>query len=880
MLSLRIRGCVVLLTLAVGCAAALAEEKNLPPKTSYAWTLDEVMQQIAFAREDSYLQYVVMQLARNANRMNDVAAQFNRPSPNGGEERVDLFGLFSGALAIQESLQMDSMRGQPVGKAAAGGKGQPTKVSDLKGPEVKSHPWSEMLAAQQRRGKKSEATPLALCVPEDQFYLEFRSLTKFLEATESGDLWGTHLVHQATRSSTSQQASERLKRQLAVQTDPLVRPFYDMVVQEVAITGSDLFFREGSDVTLLFQVKQPDVFRLRMDGFLDAAVNSRPDAVRSAGKIDGIDYVSVTTPDRAIHAFSAYPRPGLHVRSNSKPALESVLAAITGKPGAKRLGEATEFQYVRTLMPRGAKEEDGFIYLSDPFIRRLVGPELKLTERRRMLCYNHLRMIGHATMLHRTQFAVQAKSLEELASHGCAPAVFGAEGFACPDGGAYSLSADLATGVCSIHGHADQLVPCREIPVERVTEAEAKEYEDFVAQYSLHWRAYFDPIAMRIQLTPREYRVETIILPLIDNSIYTGMAMSLGGTPEPLDALPIPRRNIFSLALRINKEGLLRRFPIPAVVPPHSQEQKVGHEMVSAFVGRGIGNLVTLNVYDSSPMFDFSFAQFMGDMMGRFRAASSGMNDEIIPISFLIASLNSPVYIAIPVKDAQIVDNFFDELDKELAHLATYIERGWFRMEYDYYKTPLPGKTTPVRCYGLSFGPIKWRVFFARIDQAIYLASKPYILHDLASVAADKTDGGPIAHGMIRIRPDHWKDVLPEYRLGWEENSRIACLKNLGPLSAVARAFGSAASAETIRREADAAYAVHFFCPDGGLYELTSDGKHMACSVHGTSAEPRQPAAPVSESPLGKLLDEFSGATAAITFLEDGLHAVLTIQRK
>ena len=44
---------------------------------------------------------------------------------------------------------------------------------------------------------------------------------------------------------------------------------------------------------------------------------------------------------------------------------------------------------------------------------------------------------------------------------------------------------------------------------------------------------------------------------------------------------------------------------------------------------------------------------------------------------------------------------------------------------------------------------------------------------------------------MVRIRADHWNAVLPDYRLGWEESSRQACLENLGPLSNVARAMAA-----------------------------------------------------------------------------------------
>ena len=111
--------------------------------------------------------------------------------------------------------------------------------------------------------------------------------------------------------------------------------------------------------------------------------------------------------------------------------------------------------------------------------------------------------------------------------------------------------------------------PAGEIALEKATPGEAEEYRQFVAEYSQYWRQYFDPIAIRVQITPRQYRAETIILPLIDNSIYTGMAMALGGEPEPLDALPVPQANIFSAAVRVNKEELLKQPADVRHVPRH-----------------------------------------------------------------------------------------------------------------------------------------------------------------------------------------------------------------------------------------------------------------------------------------------------------------------
>jgi hypothetical protein len=135
---------------------------------------------------------------------------------------------------------------------------------------------------------------------------------------------------------------------------------------------------------------------------------------------------------------------------------------------------------------------------------------------------------------------------------------------------------------------------------------------------------------------------------------------------------------------------------------------------------------------------------------------------------------------------------------------------------------------------------------------------------------------------MIRVWPEHWKAVLPEYRLGWEEGSRQACLENLGPLSSVGRAMAAMGATRSgdVQRQADRLFAVHFYCPDGGKYELSADGKRVTCSVHGSADAPRQLSVPAGGSPTGRVLGEFGGATAVLTFLEDGLHAVVTIERK
>jgi hypothetical protein len=316
-----------------------AEEVASPKKCPQAWTLDEIRTELRHNPSDPYLQYVALQLARNegeVDRMADLISDLTRRRGRDPSRRADLFAIFSGAAAVQETLQLDAMRdGEEASTAKLNDPSKNTvEVSDLEGPTVESHPWAAMLAAGRISGKKPEVSALSLCVPDDQYFVRFRTLSKMLDAVDVGDLWGDHLFNQAAKSAKTNQSSRRLKKQLAIMTDPLTRPFYDMVVDEIAMTGSDVFFREGSDVTMLFKLEQPLVFRLRMDSYLANAAKQRG-AVRLTGKIHGVDYVQVATPDRSISAFSAYPKPDLHVRSNSKVGLERVLAAILGKEAAR-----------------------------------------------------------------------------------------------------------------------------------------------------------------------------------------------------------------------------------------------------------------------------------------------------------------------------------------------------------------------------------------------------------------------------------------------------------------------------------------------------------------------------------------------------------------
>src|SRR5262249_4932935 len=130
---------------------------------------------------------------------------------------------------------------------------------------------------------------------------------------------------------------------------------------------------------------------------------------------------------------------------------------------------------------------------------------------------------------------------------------------------------------------------------------------------------------------------------------------------------------------------------------------------VREFLTKGVGNRISFNVYDVAPLFDFSLPSFLGMMLGNFNGNQVNLNTQELLISFVVASLNAPVYVALPVQDAKVVDGFLDRLDSVLARLSQRKERGGFlTFEQDFYRFK-GDKEKALRIYSFRIGPVKWR---------------------------------------------------------------------------------------------------------------------------------------------------------------------------
>jgi hypothetical protein len=252
-------------------------------------------------------------------------------------------------------------------------------------------------------------------------------------------------------------------------------------------------------------------------------------------------------------------------------------------------------------------------------------------------------------------------------------------------------------------------------------------------------------------------------------------------------------------------------------------------------------------------------------------------------LGLLVQFLTGPSSVSIPVKDAKAVDEFLAEMDRaSLLARAAGGEIGGFRDFLDFYRVPFP-EPHVIRCQVVKFFGLKWRLYWGRIGDGLYVANRPFVLHDLAAAhAAGKKSAGEKGHALLRLRPENWNEVRPGYQLGWAEGHRAACHANLSQWTSASRGWNDRATGAdgALMKRVTQVYGARPFCPDGGTYALSADGRTCTCSVHGTELDPRQPAAPTDASATGRLLKSLAGVRATLTFEDDGLRAVVTIDRK
>ncbi|HQB39531.1 MAG TPA: hypothetical protein PL053_09690 [Deltaproteobacteria bacterium] len=762
-------------------------------------------------------------------------------------EPPDMYSIFTGAAAIQESLQLEALRTPTRRGTANTGSSEQVKLAALIGPKVKSHPFKEML-----KGKTPQLPVLASLIPQDQYAVFFSDINKQIELEELMEEWGGNLLNQAAASAQDYKVRSKISRQLCLTSSLLTKWLGDRVIAGMAFTGNDPFLKEGTAFTVLMTLKNEKRFRKHLDGKHDEAV-AKSGAKRFETVIDGRTVKGVRTDDRSISSYVAY-LDGTAVVSNSLNGIRNILNARNGK--AVSLAQADDFRYMRTIFPQGANEEDIFIYLSDAHIRQLVSPRSKIGEARRMQCAANLGLIANARLWFVTEKR-REPTMQELEKGG----YLGAAKPTCPDHGHYSIDKD-GRPTCSIHNRTGQLTPLTEIPLEKVTKDEAGQYNEFVRDYNRYWTQFFDPIGIRIKMG-RDIRIQTVILPLIENSWYDGLTAFAGRKPGTLTEHMLLPRTIVSLRGSLPDNWL--------------KDKRLKDEYEEYLHTRGmnldwVGKEVSLNLCDGHALFSAS-NQAVGELMGRGMGRNA---TKTMVVSYLMSALNLPTYMAVKVNDPL-------QAEKSIPALFGSMMGRKSRSDEFYVETYAVedhrGKPVYVANYNLWI--IKLRLYSAVIDDRLVTASRRDIITDLMDRYAQKGDARPAGQeGSLEmsVYRSAFKDFAEHVNIGWQEEMRRACHSNIPLASIMMEGLGT--PEEKLAGSIQQLRGYEPYCPSGGKYAVLPGSKTVGCSIHGTPHNPRQPAESPADSRTMQLLNSIEKINARLAFTPEGLMTTVVIRRK
>jgi hypothetical protein len=816
------------------------------PGVRTAWAR---MQQAALASadplgEDSYSHYWDLAIAPRYGltpRLHESTGRLRREPP-------DLYSVFTGAAAIQESLQLELLGSGPQTPAQReaikkGGNpaAEPVPLASLTGPTVKSHPFREML-----KGRTPQVPQLATYIPEDQYAVFFSDINRQIELADLMDEWGGNLLHQVEASARDFQVRQKVSRQLCLENSWLTRMFGDRVIADMAFTGSDPFLKEGTAFTVLFTLKDAGRFRKQMERQYSEAVKSHG-AKRSAFTIDGVSGFSVVSPDRGISSHTLIMG-NTAVVSTSLQSLQRIADCAARR--APSLAEADDFRYMRTIFPQNAAEEDIFIYLSDAHIRNLVGARWKIGEARRMRCSGNMALLANARLWYKAEQR-REPTMAELVSGG----YLGTTQPICPDHGRYEFDRD-GQPYCSLHNRQGRLTPVGEVELSQVTTQEAAQYKAFVENYNRYWTRFFDPIGIRVRMG-KDIRIQTCILPLIENSWYDGLAAFSGRKAGELTESAVLPRTIMSLRGHVDQQWL--------------DETRLPHRLGTRNLKLDwLGDEIALNLCDGQVLFSAG-GRAMG-LMGQEMGRSSL---EPLIFGYLGSAINLPTYLTVKVTDSVKAEQAIPGLFQALT--PGNDPDGEFSVE-TYSIEDHNGK--PLYVAGFNLWILKLRLYSAVVDDRLVIASRRDIVTDLMD-AASKGAGAKVARQEgnmeLSLYRSAFKQLEETVNLGWQEDLRHACHQNL-PLAAILiKTLGL--PPDSLGPTVAGLRGYQPYCPSGGRYLVDERTGAVTCTIHGTAWNPKQPPAGDKSSKTLELVNSLERVNARLAFTPEGLMTTVDIRR-
>ena len=181
--------------------------------------------------------YLTATLARRLNLRLPEAKQ----TPSAYAELRKEIGLNLGTESLRMAMQQDRILGlNNLDEPADQPLPEPLNPPELQVPE----PAADV-----------KIEPIAMRVPAECFYVRFGSFANFLWLQDTLAKWGGDAQNLIALRGLDRGMSRRMEKQLVLKQTVLSRMLGDTVIADVAIIGTDMFFREGASYGILFHAR-------------------------------------------------------------------------------------------------------------------------------------------------------------------------------------------------------------------------------------------------------------------------------------------------------------------------------------------------------------------------------------------------------------------------------------------------------------------------------------------------------------------------------------------------------------------------------------------------------------------------------------------------
>ena len=595
-------------------------------------------------------------------RLKSNTGRRNRPG-----NRINAFSLFSGEAAIQETLQQQLLTTDESNHNAALNR----HIEELSGPDAPSHPFQQLLA-----GRAGGELPIARLVPEDRWFLYISDPNRAMNWLEEVASNVNQLAGLSQQSYFDRELVEQYLQRLHFSTEFIER--FSPLTKQAALFGPDLYLQHGSHITLVAQAPKMPGLSLLLKALLGLS--------ESEGEV-------YSYGDKPAAYFARHDQWLIFSTSYDEVRQALQLARTDGKDS---LGESTEFRYMAEQLPPA--ENGLYLYLSDPFIRAMTGPKIKIGQLRRHQARARLQLLTAASMLYQADQGRTPKLEELVSSRYIDP------NWLQDSHGDKIVLNDAHQFRSSLYGSLSQMTPLSDFAIDAISEVEAEGYQQYVDDYSRFWRTTFDPIAVHIEVG-EAVQIETLILPLINNSIYDAVRASIGGTAAKLTMPKVTPAPITALSFKL-PIATLQQFEGQWL---HRSRRNRNQEQ-GDLLSNALGGQLHLALFDDEPLIGLGSADLVGAFSGPFL---TGRRGGLSLYGGLVASmLIQPAALFIELREGSDVQGLLNGL----SQIADF---GFGRRTLERY-----GKEGWVYTFNLE-NIIRYHLYIYQHDRYLVISNRP-----------------------------------------------------------------------------------------------------------------------------------------------------------